>query len=724
MLRTLPRWLALAFLALPVPALDEDDDVGPPLSGSSDFLGWYDDFLRPDGPIGGLWTPANGIWQVIGGRGAHTSGGADEILRHAVSMTELTLTSIDVTAIANGSANQAIGIVLGIGGTDALLFRVEDLDPNTVGFTNWSILHRTSLTTWGPWAGGTGASSGAFATPVPKLRLRGQCVNADTALLQVDTDLDGFSDLVNSRTNLSSISANFGSGVALLASGSAARFDDFGFRDQTTVLANGTPDCQSSSLSFDVPPLPLGTIAKSAPAIIAGGIASIEVIGSWSLTGDTIGAANNATGRCLTVAGGSGALAVADVGSPAGSPAAGAGLDFHLNVPARAFGFSLVDQSGVGCTISLLNGELGVATRNFTYGSGAFPIAPVYIGASDNTVFDRVRLTFPAGSGGLAIDNLWIDGCHTTTFSGGAIGLGNPGSFPTLPATPLDIPFVLPTAARNIDRVEFDGLSHTALGQLQAVIFDPFGNGHNLFYRVGFNGTNTGSTGDFVSASVTVVENGGISFPTVGNIGGGTFNQSPGVWPDGTSGIFNTDLSNIPIVPGGTYRLRIYDWAAGNFGSVDEITVRGTAGSMARPAVYCTTTTTSGGCLPEIKCNFAPSISGTPPVEILVTGLERDRAGILFYGTEPQQIPWCANGTNFLCVKSPSQRLPTQISAGGPGCNASMLFDLTAFFNATPTALGLPLLPGDTFYAQAWFRDPPACKTTGLTQGLILVMQP
>ncbi len=255
MLRTLSRWLLLACLALPAAAFDEEDDVGPPLSGSSDFLGRYDDFLQPDGPLVGLWTPANGIWQVIGGQGAHTSGGADEILRHAVSMTELTLTSIDVTAIANGSANEAIGIVLGVGGTDALLFRVEDLAPNT----------------WGPWAGGTGASSDSFATPVPKLRLRGQCVNADTALLQVDTDLDGLSELLASRTNVFSISANFGSGVALLASGSAARFDAFGFRDFTTVLSNGTPDCQSSSLSFDVPPTPPGTLAKSAPAILAGG---------------------------------------------------------------------------------------------------------------------------------------------------------------------------------------------------------------------------------------------------------------------------------------------------------------------------------------------------------------------------------------------------------------------------------------------------------------------
>ncbi len=448
------------------------------------------------------------------------------------------------------------------------------------------------------------------------------------------------------------------------------------------------------------------------------------MLGTWSLTGDTIGAANNATGRCLTVAGAAGALAVAGVGSPAGSPAAEVGLDFRLNVPARAFGFSLVDQSGVGCTISLLNGDLGLAIRNFIYGSGAFPISSVYISVSDNSVFDRVRLTFPAGSGGPAIDNLWIDGCHTTTFNGGAIGLGNPGNLPTLPATPLDIPFVLPTAARNIDRVEFDGLSHTTLGQLQAVIVDPFGNGNNLFFRIGFNGTNAGSTGDFVSASVTVVERGGIGSPTIGNIGGGTFNQSPGLWPDGTSGIFNTDLSNIPIVPGGSYRLRIYDWATGNFGSVDEITVRGTAGSMARPAVYCTTTTTSDGCLPECKSNLAPSISGTPPVAISVTNRERDRAGILFYGVEPQQVPRCANGTTFLCVKSPSQRLPTELSAGGPGCGASMEFDLTAFFKATPTALGLPVLPRDTFYAQAFFRDPPACKTTGLTQGLIPVMQP
>jgi hypothetical protein len=38
---------------------------------------------------------------------------------------------------------------------------------------------------------------------------------------------------------------------------------------------------------------------------------------------------------------------------------------------------------------------------------------------------------------------------------------------------------------------------------------------------------------------------------------------------------------------------------------------------------------------------------------------------------------------------------------------------------ATPGALGHPLQPGQTFYAQAWFRDPPAPSGSNLSDAIV-----
>jgi hypothetical protein len=41
-----------------------------------------------------------------------------------------------------------------------------------------------------------------------------------------------------------------------------------------------------------------------------------------------------------------------------------------------------------------------------------------------------------------------------------------------------------------------------------------------------------------------------------------------------------------------------------------------------------------------------------------------------------------------------------------------------------PSALGNPLMAGQMFHAQTWFRDPPAPKTTNLSDGLQWVTAP
>jgi hypothetical protein len=50
--------------------------------------------------------------------------------------------------------------------------------------------------------------------------------------------------------------------------------------------------------------------------------------------------------------------------------------------------------------------------------------------------------------------------------------------------------------------------------------------------------------------------------------------------------------------------------------------------------------------------------------------------------------------------------------------------DWDAYLSANPSTLGAPFSAGQKIYAQAWFRDPPAPKTTNLSDAVELTVQP
>ena len=76
-------------------------------------------------------------------------------------------------------------------------------------------------------------------------------------------------------------------------------------------------------------------------------------------------------------------------------------------------------------------------------------------------------------------------------------------------------------------------------------------------------------------------------------------------------------------------------------------------------------------------------------------------------------------------MKPPTQRTPSQTSGGTTGaCDGSFTLDWLAFLATHPSALGQPFQAGTTVYAQAWFRDPPAPKTTNLSDALQFVTLP
>jgi hypothetical protein len=144
------------------------------------------------------------------------------------------------------------------------------------------------------------------------------------------------------------------------------------------------------------------------------------------------------------------------------------------------------------------------------------------------------------------------------------------------------------------------------------------------------------------------------------------------------------------------------------------------------PVSYCTAGTTSNGCNATITADNNPSASAANPCNISVSGAEGQRNGIIFYGLMSNSTNWCAmGGTSILCVKAPTQRTGTQMTGGtNNACDGSMALDFNAYVAANPTSLGLPLMAGQHIYGQGWFRDPPSCKTTSLSDGVDMTVEP
>jgi N-acetylneuraminic acid mutarotase len=137
---------------------------------------------------------------------------------------------------------------------------------------------------------------------------------------------------------------------------------------------------------------------------------------------------------------------------------------------------------------------------------------------------------------------------------------------------------------------------------------------------------------------------------------------------------------------------------------------------------YCTAGTTTNGCTASIAGSGSPSASAGSGFTISISNVEGQKSGLIFYGinnTGFSPTPWGVGSSSYLCVKSPTQRTPTQNSGGTlNSCNGAFSLDWNAYIVANPGALGTPFLGGETVYAQGWFRDPPAPKTTNLSNAL------
>jgi predicted outer membrane repeat protein len=138
-----------------------------------------------------------------------------------------------------------------------------------------------------------------------------------------------------------------------------------------------------------------------------------------------------------------------------------------------------------------------------------------------------------------------------------------------------------------------------------------------------------------------------------------------------------------------------------------------------RGIVYCTAGTTTNGCSPAISASGEASASSTGSFVISASQVETNKQGLFFYGIGgASAAPWGTGGSSYLCVKAPTQRTGVQNSGGTGPCDGAFVLDWNAYRAAHPTALGMAFSSGDTCWLQGWFRDPPAVKSTNLTNAL------
>jgi hypothetical protein len=170
-------------------------------------------------------------------------------------------------------------------------------------------------------------------------------------------------------------------------------------------------------------------------------------------------------------------------------------------------------------------------------------------------------------------------------------------------------------------------------------------------------------------------------------------------------------------------------WVGGYFHvspAGDSYVARWSCPPTATSTTYCTAGTTTNGCVPHLASAGIASASMGSSFTLIATSVEGGKAGLFFYGMSGANgAAWSPASTSFLCVKAPTQRTATLNSGGAvSSCDGVLSIDWNAYIASHPSALGQPFAGGETVWAQAWFRDPPAPKTTNLSDGLVFVVGP
>jgi hypothetical protein len=181
----------------------------------------------------------------------------------------------------------------------------------------------------------------------------------------------------------------------------------------------------------------------------------------------------------------------------------------------------------------------------------------------------------------------------------------------------------------------------------------------------------------------------------------------------------------VTVAAGGSIVMTADGATINDYGSIDGMQIEQT---LSAPTTFCTSGTSSNGCVASINASANPSVSLASACVITATNVEGQKNGIIFYGinnTGFTPTPWGAGSTSFLCVKGPTQRMSALNSGGTTGtCNGSLVQDWNVYHLAHPGAYGTPFIVGNSVFVQAWYRDPPAVKTTNLSNAVKMTFVP
>ena len=128
---------------------------------------------------------------------------------------------------------------------------------------------------------------------------------------------------------------------------------------------------------------------------------------------------------------------------------------------------------------------------------------------------------------------------------------------------------------------------------------------------------------------------------------------------------------------------------------------------LASTTVYCTPGTSASGCQASIGASGVASATAGSGFDLSAGGVEGQKDGLFFFGTQGRQAnPW-GNGTSYQCVVPPVVRTGLLTGTGTAGvCDGALGLDLNALWCPSCPAPQKSPGAGAVCQAQLWYRDP------------------
>jgi hypothetical protein len=195
-----------------------------------------------------------------------------------------------------------------------------------------------------------------------------------------------------------------------------------------------------------------------------------------------------------------------------------------------------------------------------------------------------------------------------------------------------------------------------------------------------------------------------------------------GVWLDLAEGLNVEAATGLALTAAGaeTDSLVVTDVELGNAGPAIELraragdgcgfdfsaaaTLTSESGPPCTPTTYCTAGTSASGCQALLGATGVASATAPSGFVVTASGVEGQKDGLFFFGTNGQQANLWGNGTSYQCVVPPVKRCGLLAGPGTVGaCDGSLELDLNAYLRANPVKdPGI----GAVVQIQLWYRDP------------------